>query len=218
MANFFNRFQAFLEKNDNFFNHEIEEISDADVESAEVLTRMMFLSTPEDYLLFFASVILLSAKNKQTEGAHKDRHYSFKDLIASAIDASIENNENFITFCCGKDQVGRPVTYVKLLGCQFTFHEVPMTPKMEWAKLTQKPQYEEQTWIKTPLQRGASTLFNYALEQDNMTRIYMDGSGEYPKDIVFRNRRKEKQKAIATLAVACAQSAQSRQIENDEQK
>lgn len=52
MANFFNRFQAFLEKNDNFFNHEIEEISDADVESAEVLTRMMFLSTPEDYLLF----------------------------------------------------------------------------------------------------------------------------------------------------------------------
>ena len=86
MANFFNRFQAFLEKNDKFFNHEIEEISDADVESAEVLTRMMFLSTPEDYLLFFASVILLSAKNKQTEGRDLQsdstlvKNYSFFSL------------------------------------------------------------------------------------------------------------------------------------------
>ena len=210
------RFQAFLNKNNKFKGHEIEKISDVDAESADFLARTMILATPEDYLLCFSSLILLSAKSKQAS-KRKNKSYSFKGLVAKAIDASIENNENFITFCPGIDRKGKPVVFVKLLGCQFCFHDVPVSPKMMWAEQLGKPQYEKQNWIRTPLQRGANQLFNYALEQENITRIYMDGSGANPKDIVFKNRRKRK-KIDATLAVAGAQIGQSRQIKNNKKE
>lgn len=218
MAKLETRFQTFLKKNNRFIRYDIEKISDADVKSAENLTRMMFLATPEDYLLYFASLVLLSAKNKQISGTKKDKHYSFKELVTSAIDASIENNEKFITFCTIKDDSNRQVTYVKLLGCQFSFHEVSESPAMTWARQSGKPQYEEQDWEYTPLQRGANKLFNYALEQENLTRIYMDGSGATPRDIVTKNRKDERQKVAAVIASASVQSEQSSQLTNNQQK
>lgn len=212
MANLEKRFQAFLKKNDKFKKCPIEKISQADVKSAENLVRMMFLATPEDYLLYFSSLVLLSANNKQISGTKKDKHYSFKDLVTSAIDASIENNEKFITFCSIKDNDGRPVTYVKLMGCQFSFHEVSESPAMAWARQSGKPQYEQQEWDYTPLQRGANTLFNYALNQDNLTRLYMDGTGANPRDYIVQNRRIEKQKANTALSIASVQSMETKEI------
>lgn len=221
MANLKNSLKSFLKKHDKFKIHQMDIISSADVKSAEEILRLMMLATPEDYLLFFSSAVLLSAhvkslekqlrsKKNKLERKYKQELYNFKDIISDGIDAAIKSNADFLNFYYTTDANGKPVTYISLLGCQFSFHEVKETSLMQWARLTKAPQYQEQEWIYTPLQNGATTLFNFALQQDNITRMYFDGSGANPRDIVTKNRRIEQQKVQDALSKVAVQAGNVR--------
>ena len=164
------------------------------------------------------------AKNKNIKMVRKhqvgsisddSQRYSFKELVAKGIDAAIANNVNFLKFDMQFDSKGEKIVYIKLHGVQFSFHGVPFTPKMRFARTAEKQQYEAQVWDHTPLQNGASELFNYAIEQDNLTRIYYDGSGANPRDLLTRERRKiRKQEAIKNAVVSTANNNELMRLED----
>ena len=224
MASLETRLKAFLKKYDRFKRHPIKEIPQAEYNCAEFLARTMSLVSKEDYLLFFSSLVLMSAKNKNIKMGRKhqvgsisdeSQRYSFKELVAKGIDAAIANNVNFLKFDMQFDSKGEKIVYVKLHGVQFSFHGVPFTPKMRFARTAEKQQYEAQVWDHTPLQNGASELFNYAIEQDNLTRIYYDGSGANPRDLLTRERRKiRKQEAIKNAVVSTANNNELMRLED----
>ena len=216
MANLESRLKCFLKKHDRFKMYSIKPIPEAEYKCADILSNTMMLNTKEDYLLYYSSLILKSAKNKSIKQANKQKpdkdrerqSYSFKRQVAKGIESAIENDVDFLNFDMQVDDKGQDVVYVNLHGVQFSFHDVPFTPKMRWAKTANRRQYKPQTWEHTPLQNGATELFNYAIEQDNLSRIYYDGSGAKPREILTRERRRvKKQNALASASVGAANSA-----------
>ena len=196
MASLEDRFKAFLKKHDRFKRHSFEQIPEADYNCASKLLEKMMLNTKEDYLLFFSCLVVLNAKNK-TVTSHKLSNYSFKNLVAVAIESAIENDVDFLQFDRKKDPKGRPVVYVNLLGVQFSFHYVPFTPKMKFAKTAKLKQYKEQEWELIPFQKASKTLFNYAIEQENLSRLQFDATGLTPRQLLTIERRKvKKQQAL----------------------
>ena len=207
MANLHNRLNEYLKKNEYFRRATYKAIPKEIYVAAKRLSEIMTLNSEEDYLLFLSSLVVLSAANKMfrlNKSVDCAKSYSFKNLVTIAIHSAIENNISNFKFDMQFDKNGMPITYVKFHNLQFSFHNVPFTSKMRWARTANKPQYEEQKWELMPLQNDAEKLFLYALSQDNLSRLDFGNTGLSPNDFVKSVRRKTR-KQIA-LSQACLQN------------
>lgn len=206
MANLHNRLNEYLKKNEYFRRANYKAIPQDIYAAAKKLSEIMILNTEEDYLLFLSSLVVLSSANKfyrLKDSEAQIKSYSFKNFVTIAIHSAIENNIANFKFDMQFDKKGIPIVYVKLHNLQFSFHNVPFTSMMRWARTTNKPQYEEQKWELMPLQNEAEKLFLYALSQDNLSRLDFGNTGLTPNDFVTTIRRKTR-KQIA-LSQVCLQ-------------
>ena len=208
MKQFNKKVQAFIKRQKRFKLTKKFFLNPADIKSADYLLKTMSLKTKEDYFLFYSCIVLLSSANKKFS-QRKQKSYVFKNFVQEGIECAIVDNVDFLKFYQIKDKKGEEVTYVKVCGLQFSFHNAGVSPKMNWAKQALLPQYEKQEWEFCPLQNFSTKLFNFALSQgESLSRVHFDGTGRNPKQIVKENRQEE-------LKNKQKEAQKSRQIEKE---
>ena len=227
MNNLKNNLNNFIRDNNKFIYFTLpERVPYSYLITAENLLGMMLLNNPEDFLLYFSCAILLSSHNKAIKKEKNVNNislkgYSFKNFIAKAIDCAIKENLDYIKFDYVYDKNNNPVIYVKLFDTQFSFHNVELTGKMKWAKMNEKEQYQKQYYEGLKMQKGAWEMFNFAINQENLSKIVLDGSGASPKEILNENitRFGSKAKVLNSISTGCFMNTNKKKKNfNKEQK
>lgn len=134
-----------------------------DEASAQFALRMTWLNveTIDDAFLFFASMNVLNAYVKKSDaGENFFKRYEFKRDIVRVLEHLILNPIKNVSIYLDKD-----VTYIDLLGLQFSFHHLPRTTILKEYQTNDKNLPFE--WKGIRLQPFAKSILDEAIEKAN---------------------------------------------------
>lgn len=179
------KYHTFRTNTQRKFKFDSKVIDKVDICIATNLLNNMIINTEEDFVLAFSALSVLGAGAKQLknkgelkkDNSYAFRRYHFYKLMASAINSGID-----IKFSTGKDErTNQPVSYVSLLGLQFSFH-INSESIVDFCKKNNIGIVNEQEWNKNfSMQNGAKELFEFCLFLKNTSNTL---SQERPKEFV----------------------------------
>lgn len=165
---------------------EKEKITALNASKAFLLIKSMIIETTEDAFLYLSCINLLNAYVKK-EYVNKlfAKNYYHKHFVQTVVDAVIQNKIENVTFYKEESNL----LMVNVNGVQFSFHSVKLSDIMQAESKGRSKIYKKQKWAGVRLQPIANSIFEKALNLNNLSKKTYVGNTttELLKEIEMQN-------------------------------